>query len=99
MSSAFLNLAAALISIVFPQLDNTAFQIPARMEEPAFQKKMDTDARVSAILKEMIVKVSCTTKLNLDSAAYRNWHLSSQVQYWHWQYLLLKSNRETYMPI
>jgi len=26
--------------------DNTAFQIRARMEEPASQKKMDTDARV-----------------------------------------------------
>lgn len=38
------------------KLDSIAFQIHARMEEPAFQKKMDTDARVLAILKEMIVK-------------------------------------------
>ena len=60
MSSAFLNLAVALISIVLLQLDSIAFQIHARMEEPAFQKKMDTDARVLAILKEMIVKVSYT---------------------------------------
>lgn len=55
------NLAVALISIVLLQLDNTAFLIRARMEEPAFQKKMDTDAPVWAILKETIVKVSYTT--------------------------------------
>lgn len=61
VSSVFLNLAVALISIVLLQPDNTAFQIRARMEEPAFQKKMDTDARVWAILKETIVKVSYTT--------------------------------------
>lgn len=60
MSSALLNVAVALISIVLLQLDNIAFQIRARMEEPAFQKKMDTDARVWAILKETIVKVSYT---------------------------------------
>ena len=60
MSSAFLTLAVALTPIVLLQLDNIAFQIRARTEEPAFQKKMDTDARVWAILKEMIVKVSYT---------------------------------------
>lgn len=44
------------------------------MEEPASQKKMDTDALVWAILKEMIVKVSYTTYLSLlDSAVDRNW--------------------------
>ena len=45
-SSSFLYLAVVFISIDLLQLDNTAFQIRARMEEPASQKKMDTDARV-----------------------------------------------------